>query len=77
MPGKQPLVRSRRLQLKTGSVYHVTVRGGLPIHLSALVSAIHATAILKRLEADCSSLRQRSFQPATSVMKPLFTQLRE
>ena len=77
MPGKQPLVRSCRRQIKTGSVYHVTVRGELPIHLSALVSAIHATSILKILEADGSSLRQRSIQPATPGMKPLFTQLRE
>lgn len=60
----------------TKSVYRITIRGKLPSDISSRISALHAMAIQKRLEAESTSDLQQAVNPATPDEQP-FTQLRE
>ena len=77
MPGKHRVYPNIARPVKSRSAYYVTLREGLPSDISCRISLAHATAILKRLEAESSLLSQRSIQPATPMVDQLFTQLRE
>ncbi len=77
MPGKQRIDPNSGRPVKSRSAYQVTLRGRLPQDISHRISLAHATAILKRLEAESSLPSQQSIHPATPVVEQLFTQLRE
>ena len=77
MSEKHPADPNIGRPVKSRSAYQVTLRGGLPPDIAHRISLAHATAILKRLEAESSLPSQQSIQPATPVVEQLFTQLRE